>query len=74
MDAIGGVHALRLFQALQLFLDLVDGVGVEQLAQIGVAQQLAKLVLIDEERLRASLSQRRVAVIDVVRDIAEEQR
>ncbi len=49
-------------------------VGIEQLAQLGVAEQLAELRLIDRERLRAPLGQRRVAVVDVVGDVAEEQR
>ena len=48
--------------------------GIEQLAQLRVAQQLAELRLIDRERLRPPFGQRRVAVVDVVGDVAEEQR
>ncbi len=36
--------------------------------------QLAELVLVDGERLGAALGERGVAVVDVVGDVAEEQR
>ena len=49
-------------------------VGVEQLAQLGVADQLAQLRLIDRQRLRPALGERRVAVVEEARDVAEEQR
>ena len=68
LDAILGV------EPLQLPLDRFHRVGVEQLAQLGVAEQLAQLRLIDDERLRAALGQRRVAVVEEARDVAEEQR
>ena len=40
---------------LQLFFGFFDGVDVEQFAQIGIAEQLAQLVLIDAQRLCAAL-------------------
>ena len=61
-------------EPLQLALDRVHRVGVEQLAQLGVAEQLAQLRLIDGQRLRAPLGERRVAVVQKARDVAEEQR
>ena len=61
-------------QLLQLGLDVGDRVRVEQVAQLGVAEQLAQLRLIDRQRLRATLGERRVAVVEVVGDVAEEQR
>ena len=42
-------------------------------ALLRVAQELAKLALIDREGLCAPFRQGRVAVVDVVRDVAEEQ-
>ena len=51
-------------EPLQLPLDRVHRLGVEQLAQLGIAEQLAQLRLIDGERLRAALGERRVAVVD----------
>jgi hypothetical protein len=47
-----------------LLFDFCNGVGIEQLAQVGFAQQLAQLVLIDGERLGAALGQRRIAVVE----------
>ena len=74
MNAVGLSHPLRFEQPLQLLLDFGDGVCIEQLAQIGITQQVAKLVLVDGQRLRPALGQRRVSVIYVIRDIAEQQR
>ena len=64
----------RAGQALGRVLVLVDGTRVEQLAHLRLAQQLTQLGLVDGERLRAALGERGVAVVDEVRDIAEEQR
>ena len=61
-------------QVLQLLLERVEHGLVEQIAQLGVADQLAQLRLIDRQRLRAPLGQRRIAVVDVVGDVAEQQR
>ena len=74
MNAVGRAGAIRFGQALRRLFDFGDGIGIEQLAQIGLAQQFAQLVLIDGEGLRAALGQRRVAVIDEVGHVAEEQR
>ena len=74
MDAVGGASAHGFGQRLQLLFHLGDGIGVEQLAQVGIAQQIAQLLLIDGEGLGAALGQRRVAVVDVVGHVAEEQR
>ena len=71
------VHALRLVplvEVLQLDFELVQCVGIEQLAQFGLAEELAELRLIDGQRLRTALGERRVAVVDVVRHVAEQQR
>jgi len=40
---------------LELALERDDRVGIEQLAQLRVTQQLAQLRLIDRERLRAPI-------------------
>ncbi len=74
VNAIGGAGASGLGERLQLLLDLGDGVGVEQLAEIGVAEQIAKLFLIDGERLGAAFGERGIAIVDVVGNVAEEQR
>ena len=45
-----------------------------QLPQLRLAEELAQLGLVHGEGLRAPLGQRRVAVVEVVGDVAEEQR
>ena len=65
---------MRLGQALRNLLDLGNCIGIEQFAQIGLAQQPAQLVLVDGQRLGTALGQRRVAIIEKVGDIAEQQR
>ena len=74
VHAVGRSRAVALVELLQLALDVGERVRVEQLAQLGLAEQLPQLRLIDRQRLRAPFRQRRVAVVDVVGDVAEEQR
>jgi hypothetical protein len=66
------MKALR--KVLELLLERVEHGFIEQIAQLGVADQIAQLRLIDRQRLGPSFRQRRVAVVNVVGDIAEEQR
>ena len=74
VHAVGALDVVLRIEPLQLALDRVHRLGVEQLAQLRVAEQLAQLRLIDGQRLRAALGQRRVAVVDEAGDVAEEQR
>ncbi len=60
--------------AAQLALDLVDGVAVEQVAQLLLPEQLAQQVAVERQRLRAALGRRRVVLVHVRRDVVEEQR
>ena len=69
-----GLRPLRVAELLQLALDFRERVRIEQLPQLRFAEQLAQLRLIDREGLRAPLGQRRIAVVDVVGDVAEEER
>ena len=59
MDAVGVAGAVVFCEALRGLFDFGDGVEIEQLAQIGLAEKLAKLVLIDGEGLGAALRKRR---------------
>ena len=59
---------------LQLELDALERRGIEQLAQLRLAEKLAELGLVDCQRLRAALGERRVAVVDEIRDVTEQQR
>ena len=76
-QVVHGIQVARLValgERLQLLFRHFDRVQVEQLAQVGVAHQFAKLVLVDRQRLRAALGQRRIAVVDVIGDVAKQQR
>ena len=61
-------------QELELQLELGQGVGVEQLAQLLGTQQLAQQVAIEGQRLRPPVDQRRVALVHVRGDVVEHQR
>src|SRR5688500_2208105 len=74
VQTVARFDPVLLVQMLQLPLDGVECVGIEQLAQLGVAQQLAQLRLIHRQRLRPSLRQRGITVVDVVGDVTEEKR
>ena len=74
VDAVGALHVVLRIQPLKLPLDRVHRLRVEQLAELGVAEQVAQLRLVDRERLRAAFGERRVAVVDEARHVAEEQR
>ena len=54
VEAVRGAGAIGIDEALLLLFDLGYGVAVEKLAQIGFAEQLAELVLIDGEGLGAA--------------------
>jgi len=74
------VHGIRtarvvpLVEVLELSFVLLDDVRIEQLAQLGIAEQLAQLRVIDRQRLRPPFGQRGVAVVEEARDVPEQQR
>ena len=74
VDAVGSAGAVILGQALGGLFHFGDGVGIEQFAQVGFAEKFAELILIDGEGLGAALGQGRVAVVEEVGDVAEQQR
>ena len=74
VDAVDGLHALRVAEQLQLAFDVRECVRIEQLPQLRFAEQLSQLRLIDREGLRAPLGQRCIAVVDVVGHVTEEER
>ena len=73
VDAVEGADLVGFGEGLQLLFGFLDGVEVEELAQVGVAEELAELILIDREGLGAALGEGGVAVVDVVGNVAEEQ-
>ena len=74
MNRIDRLRLVPLVEVLQLHLHLGQHVRVEELTQLGLAEKLTKLGLIDRQRLRLPFGQRRVAVVDEIRHVAEEQR
>src|SRR5690606_3708926 len=73
------VHAVGVFdeppaQPLEPRLHLEDRVAIEQLAQVGLAEQLAQLRVVEREQPALLLGERRVALVHEARDVVEEQR
>src|SRR5438309_244469 len=60
-------------EPLQLDLQVDHGRWVEQLAQLLLAEQLAQALAVERKGLRASLRQRRIALVHVLGDVVEEQ-
>jgi len=62
---------MRLRQALSGFFHFRNRIGIQQFAQVRLAQQLAQLVLVDRQCLRPALGQRGIAVIQKICHVAE---
>jgi hypothetical protein len=73
VEVVGAPRAMGP-EPLQRALQVRDRVRVEELAQLRLAEKLAQLRRVDGERLRPPLRERRVAVVDEVRDVGEEER
>ena len=74
VQAVGVRDGAAAVEALERALQLGDGAGVEQLAQLGLAEELAELGGVDAERVGAALGEGRVAVVEEVADVGEHQR
>ena len=74
VNSVDRLHAILFVESLKLALDRVHRIGIEQFAKLGVADELAKLRLVDGERLRPALGERRVAVVEKAGHVAEKQR
>ena len=59
---------------LEVVVDGVERVGVDQLAQLLLPEQLAQQVAVERQRGGAALGVRRVALVHVRRDVVEQQR
>src|SRR6185295_15466815 len=55
-------------------LDLGERTGVEQVAQLLLAEQLAQEVAVERERLGTPFGRRRVVLVHVGRDVVEQER
>ena len=72
-DALGAAGPALGREPLQLGLDLGEHLGVEQLAQLGPAEQLGEQPLVEGERGGAALGDGGVALVDELGDVAEQQ-
>jgi hypothetical protein len=61
-------------QPLELGLDRLQHPGVEQLAQLFAADELAQEMPVEGEGLRLALGQRRIPLVEVGGDVGEDQR
>ena len=73
MERVGAPGVAARVEPLQPPLGLCERVGIEQLPQLGVAHELAKLGLVDHKRLCAALGEWCIAVVEEARHVAEEQ-
>ena len=74
VNPVGAPGAPCRFEPLQAVLDRLHRFGVEQVAQLRIAEQLAQLRLVDGKRLSPPLGERRVAVVEKTGDVGEQQR
>ncbi len=72
MHVVGAVE--RPIEPEQLPLDLAHRVRVEELTELRLTEQRAELGVVEGERLRASLRERRIALVHEARDVVKEQR
>ncbi len=70
----GPARPRPLGQALEVGLDGGEGPGVDQVAQLLLAEQLAQQVAVERQRLGAPLGGRRVVLVHVGRHVLEQQR
>ena len=70
VQRVGAAAAL----AAELVLDLLERVGVEQVAQLVGAGELAQQVAVERQRRDAPLRRGRVVLVEVLRDVLEVER
>ena len=73
VDDVVGVFA-GVGEPLQVALVFGEHFWVEKLTKLGLANQLAKLRMVDAKRLNATLGERRVGVVDKVGDERKQKR
>ena len=71
--ALGVVDAAVRREPLELGLDLGQDLGIEQLAQLGPAEQLGQQALVERQRGGPALGDRGVALVDELCDVPEQQ-
>lgn len=74
VDSVAVASALGFAEELELAFDFGNGDGVEELAQVGFAEEVGELRLIDGESGSAAFGEGRVAVVDEIADVSEQQR
>ena len=74
MNAVGVLRAIFGRERLKRGFDLIESGGVENFAEVGVPEKLFKLRLIDGKSLGAAFGEWRVAVVNVIGNVAEKKR
>ena len=74
VDGVGRARVVLLRQVLGVALERGQCRRVDQRAQLALTDELGQLRLIDRQGVGAPLGQRRIAVVQVVGDVAEEER
>ena len=74
VEGVAGGGAGALGAVLEVVLDRGQRVGVDELAQLVLAEQLAQELAVERERRRPPLGVGRVALVHVGGDVVEEQR
>ena len=69
MEAVGVFGVIVGVERLEVRFDFLQSHPVEEFAQVGAAEDFFELRLVDGQRLRPPFGQRRVALVDVVRDV-----
>ena len=72
-DGLGVAGPALVGEPLELGLHLGEHLGVEQLAQLGAAEELGEQALVERQRGGATLGDGGVALVDELGDVAEEQ-
>ena len=73
MKAVAMFRLIVGLERLKLGLDFLHRPLVEQLSKVGRAEYFLELRLVDGECLHAPFRERRIAVVDVVCDVREQQ-
>ena len=74
MELVARGGAAEVGEELQVLLDAGEGAGIDQVAELLLAQQLAQQVAVERQRGGAALRVRRVALVHVRGHVVEQQR
>ena len=74
VQLVGAAGTTSFAEALQLELEVGEHAGVQQLAQLLRAEQVAQQIPVEREGCRPPLGERRVALVHEIADVRKQQR